>query len=215
MPVWRRAQAVDCRSDRTRHATAPARAARDGPGGAVRHRRAVVGERDVEQHDASRRFMRPPIELVVSRHHEQIGFEPFREACRRCCRDPSMAQPVRVRRHDLERLAPAHPPRHLHRLGADVLQAVVAHRAHGPGDRVLERARAAQPVAERVGELRQAVPGGRVGERRADQAGSRLAIGIEPGSRRCGGAAAALRAAATAVATNSRRLRGINAGYNE
>ena len=45
-------------TERTSTATAPSAAAREGPLGSIRHRRAVVGERDVEEHDLALRRRR-------------------------------------------------------------------------------------------------------------------------------------------------------------
>ena len=89
------------------------------------------------------------------------------------------------RADDLGALAAAHPSRHHHRFGAHVLEAVALHRLGGPGDRAFEILGSAQPVAVGVGQLRQAAPGEVVCGRRVDQAGARVAIGIEP--RHAGG----------------------------
>ena len=89
------------------------------------------------------------------------------------------------RADNLGALAPANPSRHHHRLGAHVLEAVALHRVGGPRDGAFEILGSAQPVAVRVGQLRQAAPGEVVGGGRVNQSGARVAIGIEP--RHAGG----------------------------
>ena len=86
---------------------------------------------------------------------------------------PSMASGDRCGGRDLDALLAAHPVRHLHRLGADVVEAVLLHLGHGPLDGVLERLRAAQAMAERVAEQREALP--REGDSTATSAISRAA----------------------------------------
>ena len=184
----RRAQAIDAhRPDEARDGACP-RGAR-WPRRPVRDRRAVIRERDVHQDDATLGFTAPALELVVTRHNQQIGLETFRGRAD-AVPQPQHHQLARVREHDVERLASAHPAWHPDGLGAHVLQAIFAHPAQGPGDRVLERSRAAQSMTEGVGELRQPIPGGRVLQRRPDQPGRRFAIGIEPRDAGCSAAPA-------------------------
>ena len=84
-------------------------------------------------------------------------------------------QRMPARRDDFEALGAAHPVRHLHRLGAHVLEAVLLISLDRPLDRGLEVGRAAEAMAEGVAELGEALPGG-VGRPRSPisrRAGSR------------------------------------------
>ena len=56
---------------------------------------------------------------------------------------------------DLGALAAADPARHHHLSRVDVLEAVALHFGDRPFDRAIERGRAAEPVADRVGQHRQ------------------------------------------------------------
>ena len=78
----------------------------------------------------------------------------------------------------------ADPFRHHHALGVHVLQTVFLHLGHRPFDRAIECRRAAEPVADRVGQDRQALPRERARHRFANEAAGRLAIGVEPGRPR-------------------------------
>ena len=152
--------------------------------GAVGHRVAVGRERRVEQHDASFDLGGVRAQIVEAVDDDDLGLEAVRRRADRTAKTQDRQRMPR-RADDLGALAAAHPARHHHRLGAHVLEAVALHRLGGPGDRAFEILGSAQPVAVRVGQLRQAAPGEVVGGRRVDQTGARVAIGIEP--RHAGG----------------------------
>ena len=86
---------------------------------------------------------------------------------------PSIDHRMASRLDNLRALAAAHPLRHHHPLGVHVLEAVLVHLGDRPLDGAIERRRAAQPVADRVGQHRQAVPGERAADGFADQPGRR------------------------------------------
>jgi hypothetical protein len=57
------------------------------------------------------------------------------------------------RPYDAAALRAADPVRHRHRIGPDVVEAVVAHAPLGPCDRAIQRGRAADAMADRLREL--------------------------------------------------------------
>ena len=91
-----------------------------------------------------------------------------------------MTSGVPARRDDLRAFLTAHPVRHLDRFGAHVLQAVLLHLLDGPLDGVLERLRSAEPIAERVAEVGEPLPGGSTTQRLADETCRRFTIHIQP-----------------------------------
>ena len=70
---------------------------------------------------------------------------------------------------DLGTLDAAHPLGHLHAFRMHVLQAVALHFLGRPLDGSIQRGRAAQTVADGIGEDREALPGERAADRFADQ----------------------------------------------
>ena len=86
-----------------------------------------------------------------------------------------------MRRLDhLDGLLPAHPSRHHHALGVDIVEAIALHRIGGPGDRAREVVGSADPLAEGVGQLSQAVPRKLIRRRCLHQLVGVGAIRIEP-----------------------------------
>ena len=81
---------------------------------------------------------------------------------------------------DLGALGAAHPLRHQDTLGVDVFQAIALHFVGGPLDGAFERRRAAETVANRVGQERQPLPRERAAHCLANQPCRRLPIVRNP-----------------------------------
>ncbi len=86
---------------------------------------------------------------------------------------------VRARSDQVERLGAADPLRDLHGIGPHLVEPVRLHRRDRPRDGVFERLRAAESMAERVGQQREAIPRELVGRGRGDHARDRLAIRVD------------------------------------
>ena len=142
---------------------------------AVLHRRAVVGERHVEQHDLALHVGGALLQFVEARDHDDWS----RDAARRRTHAAAQAEHPEwgaPRFDQLGRLGAAHPVRHHHRLGVHIVEAVLPELRLKPVDRPLERGRTAQPVAVRVHELGQSNEAGRVGQRAVDELVGRGAV---------------------------------------
>ena len=163
-------------TERMRQATAPTRAAADGPSVRTLPGGHVVGERHVEQHDLALGLRRAPLEVLERGDHQHLRGDPV------LGRADAAAQAQhrelgRARLHQLRRLGAPHPVRHHHRLAAHVLEAVGLHEVEDPVDGGLEAGRAAEPVAEGVHQPAEPAIGRAVGGGAADEAVGRDAVG--------------------------------------
>ena len=70
---------------------------------------------------------------------------------------------------------------HHHFFGAHIVEAVLLHFGEGPLDCSFESLRAAETMADGIGQYRQAAPGERVADRFTDEPGRGLPIRREPG----------------------------------
>ena len=197
----RRAQAG--RADRAdEHGDGAERGRARWSGGAVLHRLAVVRERDVEEDDLAARGGAGRVELVEGADDEHVGLDAVGGRA-----DAVAEAEHRQRVTDAgdvisSALLAAHPVRHLDRLGAHVLEAVLLHLGRRPRDGGVEAFGSAEAVAERVAEEREPLP--REGTR-CDSAISRarrLAVGVEPARGLRGGCCAARATSAVTSATN-------------
>ena len=126
-------------------------------GGAVADRFSVGGEGDVEEHHLALDPVSGGVELLEAANDQQLSLDALRRRADAAA-ETEQDESALTWRDDLEALLAAHPVRHFHRFLADVLQAVLLHLLDGPVDRIFERARSAQPVSERVAELRESLP---------------------------------------------------------
>ena len=142
---------------------------------------AVVGERDVEQHDAAARAVAPWHPAPRS-----CGRPALRPGCRRRrpvpTLSPSPSMTIACRAGSTISALSA-PRTHFGTMTLSVCtfsrpSRFISATAHC--DRAIERRRAAQPVADRVGENGEAMPGERAADRFANQARGRLAVRVEP-----------------------------------
>ena len=101
---------------------------------------------------------------------------PARVACRRtdAAAEPEERHGPIDRSNDPGPLRAADPVRDLHRLEMHVVEAVVAHLPDGPRERLVERRRAGDPVADPVGELASGAPTRRPVTRRTLRRSGRL-----------------------------------------
>jgi hypothetical protein len=158
-------------------ATAPCRAARDGP--PEPHRLAVVRVRHVEEDDLPSHRGRLRIQLVEGMDHEHFSLDAV---ARRADAVPKPEHDHRVasRLDNLRALAAAHPLGHHHALGVHVLEAVLVHLRDRPLNCAIQRGCAAEPVPDAVRQYCQSIPGERAADRLSNQPRGRLAIRIEP-----------------------------------
>ena len=149
-----------------------------GAVGAVGDRLAVAAIGRVEQHDAPARLGAAALEFGEAADDEQVGLDAVaRRADAHAETEHRYA--VRARRDQVERLGAADPLRDLHGVGPDLVEAIGLHRRDRPRDGVFERLRAAQSMAERVGQQRETIPGELVRRGRRDHARDRLAIRVD------------------------------------
>ena len=141
------------------------RAARDGPGRPIPHRRDVVRERHVEEHDAAQAPRSARASSSSKPDTTTSGASMPSGGVPTLLPRPSIASlALGTATRLLEALRSAHPTRHHDRLGAHVLQRVLLHLAECPLDRVFEGRGAAQPGTEGVGQLGEPPPREGVGE---------------------------------------------------
>src|SRR5207247_8265016 len=128
---------------------------------------AVIGERHVEQDDRTAGAYGAGVQLLETVDDEEIRLDPLgrrRDASAQTEHHDRMS----CRVDDLCALFSADPSGHGDDLSMHVLEAIVLHFLDGPLNRAIELRRAAQAVADRVGQLAESAPRAGVAERLAD-----------------------------------------------
>ncbi len=146
--------------------------------GAIGDRLSVATIRGVEQHDAAAGLGAAAFEFGEAADDEQVGLDAVARRADAHA-EAEHRDAMGARRHQVERLGAADPLRDLHRVGPHLVEPVRFHRRHRPRDGVLEGLRAAEAMAERVGQQRQAIPRELVGCGRGNHPRDRLPIRVD------------------------------------
>ena len=150
--------------------------------GAIGDGLAVARERHVVEDDPPRHLGGPLVQFIEAADHEQRGSDAVRGRADAAA-EAQHHEGRRDRGLDRERLVTAHPVGCHRLLEADVLESVGAHRLGGPFACELQVARTGQPPAERVAQLREAIPRGGRADAGVDEALHVALVGREPRAR--------------------------------
>jgi hypothetical protein len=122
-------------------------------------------------------------QIVEARHHDDVGFET---ACRRGHGAAQTEHDDRVPRRldNLRALVAAHPARHHHALGTDVVEAVGLHGLDRPGNRAGQVLGPGRPRPVRIGQLGETLPREVILLCRGHEALGCTAVRVDPGSER-------------------------------